>query len=196
MTLTYSETDTVGIANNFAVGGATGHGLGTTFDLVMQQGGGFGTATHKVSFDPATAICITYISPTNDPAITNWASGNWVVRLNVDPADTDGSIVWDSTGIFVVDSAGTTDKGTVGTLTGQAIAVSTSGTKTMTISGSALTQLNTDRIYIELVFINSAGVSHNFQFFANLNIDTPLVAAPVITAVSEPDFQWLGGDEY
>ena len=49
-------------------------------------------------------IGVTYISPVNDPGLTSWQAGNWVVRLNVDPADTDASIKWDGTCIFVVDS--------------------------------------------------------------------------------------------
>lgn len=118
---------------------------------MMQQGGTAGTLNNFMSVDVGTEIGVSNISPLNDPGL-NWQAGNWVVRL--DNSNTDFSITWDGTCIFVVDSSGTKNKATVGSLTGQAIALTSIGVKTMTISGSAQTVLGTDRIYIELVFHN------------------------------------------
>jgi hypothetical protein len=155
------------------------------FDFMMQQGGTAGTLSNFMSVDVGTEIGVSNISPLNDPGLTNWQAGNWVVRL--DNSNADFSITWDGTCIFVVNSSGTKNKATVGSLTGQAIALTSIGVKTMTISGSAQTVLGTDRIYIELVFHNSAGVSHNFNFFADQNNDTPLVVPPDFQVSSRSD---------
>jgi hypothetical protein len=187
--LTYQQTDTIGIKNDFACDGAVPSPGHTRQELVMRQGGASGTAENLITINQsATQVGVTYISPVNDPGFTSWQAGNWVVRFNVDPADTDPSIKWDGTCIFVVNSSGTTNKATVGSLTGQAIDLSTAGVKTMTISGSAQTVLGTDRVYIELVFHNNnAGADNNLMFFADQKNDTPLVVPPGVQVSSRSD---------
>ncbi len=174
----YKQTDITGVANDFSCDGTTENVPTQRFDLAMQQVGTAGTASNFVRVDAQHAqIGVTYISPINDPGLKNWQSGNWVVRL--DDTVVDGSITWDGTCIFVVDSAGTTNKATVGSQTGQAIPLDTLGVKTMTISGSAQSVLTTDRVFIELVFYNSAPVNqHNFNFVADQTNDTPLAPPP------------------
>src|SRR5712691_67875 len=105
--LTYKQTDTTGITDNFGCDGVTTFGTNRV-DLMMQQGGTAGTVSQFISNHTTEAdIDISYVSPADDPGLKSWQAGNWVVRLDVDPTNTDGTLTWDGTCIFVVDSAGT-----------------------------------------------------------------------------------------
>ncbi|HYL14995.1 MAG TPA: hypothetical protein VEV41_18280 [Terriglobales bacterium] len=175
---TYAETDTAGTTNNFICDGVTGSGT-LRNDNTMQQGGTPGAAH---SYGPNTGtkgIVASFISPPGDPNLVNWNSGNWVMRLNDTGGGGIGSLTWTGTCIFRVDSAGTTNLATVGSLTGQSIDMTTTGLKTMTISGSSQTANVTDRIYVEIVF--SATVNKTAALALDQNIDTPLMI-PACTA--------------
>src|SRR5262245_10840188 len=81
--ITYNETDTAGVTNNFGCGGNFSNVASGRTDLTMSQGGTAGTATRTVTLDPAmTGVAYTLISPAGVPNSTSWAAGTWTVGLH------------------------------------------------------------------------------------------------------------------
>lgn len=105
---------------------------------------------------------------------SQWAAGDYVVRCNITTANS--AITWEHTYICRLD-LNCIALETIGSLTGQAISLATTGVKTMTVAGALIASpASTDHIYIVCVFGNTGAGSATFGVRGNQNIDTPLVA--------------------
>lgn len=113
------------------------------------------------------------------PNSASWASGNWVVQLNVTTASGQAD-TWTATCVLRVNSAGTS-QATVGSLTGQSVALNSTGVKSMTISGAAQPSASaSDRIVVVMNFTtaNVSPTTHSWTIDAG-NASNDLVTAPV-----------------
>lgn len=107
-----------------------------------------------------------------------WGTGNFVVRINVTTANS--LITWTGTFVCRINSSNV-NQATIGSLTGQTTAFSTTGVKSHTVSGSSQTPGAGDKVYIVCLF-SSADKNQTFGITADQNIDTPFTAvAPTVT---------------
>ena len=95
---------------------------------------------------------VVFYSASGIPNATSWPAGNWVVNLSVTTGST--YVAWQDTCIIRVDSSGNA-LATVGSLTAQNIALSSTGVQSMTISGSAQSASATDRIAVVINLQNT-----------------------------------------
>jgi hypothetical protein len=112
-----------------------------------------------------------FTSPANDPGLTSWASGTWTIHVNVTTASS--NMLWVGTCVF------STSAVLVGSTTGQSIDLSTTGLKTMTVSGSSESVPSTAQVQVDLIFQNSAsnGPSRHITYStggANDTVSTPI----------------------
>lgn len=177
---TYNQTATAGVKNNFSCDGTTSDLTLNRLDLKMIQsglaGGGYGGRQVGAS---STQIAYSLLSPSN---ITVGASGTWTVNFHINSGV--GGVTWDGVCIFWVDSAGTTNKGSIGTATGLAIPLNI-GVLSTTVSGSSFSPLAGDKVYIEYVLINSTGGTGFFGISSDSTITAPITSpTPTISSIA------------
>lgn len=174
MPIIFTQTD-----NTMVCAAATfcsGASLNTDRDYLRQatQGGTAGSTAVTVTVNASAADLICGWYECIVPDGSTWAAGDWVVRLNVTTAQT--TVSWDATYICRVNS-GCTSQATIGSLTGQAISLSPTGVKSMTVTGSAQTPGAGDKVIIVLLFDNSNSCTRNVGLTPSENIDSPFIAA-------------------
>jgi hypothetical protein len=147
ITYTESKSNEGGAPTHPSCGGGTPTHSGT----LLQTGATSGS--DSVTLTAQSLAGSYYPTATGDPGLTTWASGNWVVKLNVTSANS--AISWVATCILRINGAGTSVLATVGSLTGQNIALGSTGVQTMTISGASQSAGSGDRIEVELIFQNT-----------------------------------------
>lgn len=113
------------------------------------------------------------------PAGTGWAAGTWTVRLNVTTGSA-AACTWTDTYVCRTNSSDVS-QATIGSLTGQSIAINTTGVKSMNVTGSAQTPSAGDKVYIVLLF-NSPSANQQFSVQFNQNIDSPFTETVSLTA--------------
>jgi len=177
VTIQLQQTDTA--STHAAAAMCSGATLGSvTAARKATAGGAAGSTSTTVTIGGLSInrACVFFESAVNEPNQTSWASGNYVIRLNISVAA--GALgQWIETWVCRCNSAGT-NQATVGSLTGQTTDISTTGVKTHTVSGSAQTANASDQVYFVLVFNrNAAKGGSSFQFTPDQLIDTPLVSA-------------------
>lgn len=144
----------------------------TIADREIQRNGLAATSPTSLQCSATTLQRIIHLqSATDFPNSPSWESGNYVVRINLTTGN--GRTTWEDSYICRVNSA-CSSQATVGSLTGQAISLSTTGVKTMTISGAAQTANQTDTLYLVLGFKNNVGGTFSFAVQFDQQIDTPL----------------------
>ncbi len=114
---------------------------------------------------------VNFVSPST--TFTVWAAGDYVVRMNITNASS--VVTWEDTYICRVNSScGNLEL--LGSLTSQAIDISSTGVQTMTVGGSATTAGVFDRVVAVLVFSNSGehGGDDNFGYTPDQLFDTPI----------------------
>ena len=99
-----------------------------------------------------------------------WNSGTWTVRLNCNAANM--NLTLDSVHLCRVNSS-CTNQASIGSATSQGISLSTTGVKTVSVTGSAQTPGVGDRIVVVVGIINGAMTSQATSFTADQNIDSP-----------------------
>jgi hypothetical protein len=174
MGIQLQQTDTVAVDG--AIAACSGASAGGTIDNRQATSGGTpGTVAHLLSLSGTPPNRLAHFeSAANEPNLTNWPAGKYVVRLNVTAANV-GGMNWSETWICRVNSSGV-NQATVGSLTGQSIPLNTTGVKTMTVDGSQQNAAASDRIYIVLVFNGSSG--DHFSYTPDQMIDTMLAPPP------------------
>ena len=109
----------------------------------------------------------------------NWGAGNWTIRLNITTANS--NITWTGTFICRINSSCVSQE-TIGSLTGQTTSLGTTGVKTHTVSGSAVTPGAGDKVMVILRFTNSDNMnSQAFGYTPNQNIDAPFAVLNSVT---------------
>jgi hypothetical protein len=167
------QTDTAAVDG--AIAACSGRGAGAVTDNKQATSGGtpgVGTPGLTINGHATDVRLVHFESAVNEPNNTNWDAGSWIVRLNITTGN--ANVTWDECYICRVNSSGVS-QATVGSLTGQAINLTSTGTYTMTISGSSQPGASaTDRIYIVLVFSNSGATPAALNYKPSLIIDTPI----------------------
>ena len=103
-----------------------------------------------------------------------WGPGTWTVLLNVTTAQSGTSITWTDVFICRVNSSGVS-QATIASKTALAIALSTTGVKTATVTGGLAQVPNAgDKVYAVLAFTNSSSSqARTFSFTPNQTISGP-----------------------
>lgn len=154
--------------------GCSGQPLGLSAQSrQMTVGGVAGVVSSVVTIAaPNPAAAVMFQSGGGWPGLTSWASGNWVIRLNVNVGNSRLNWVGSHVCRF---SQSCVSLATVGSLTGQSVSLKTTGVKTMTVPGVSQSSSVTDSIYIVLIIDNTLSIgSQTFEFIPDQVIDAPL----------------------
>lgn len=109
----------------------------------------------------------------------SWDAGTWTVRFNVSTANMNVTLV----GVYICQAdSGMNNKATIGSSTGLAISLGTTGVKSTTVSGSSATPAAGDMVYILLIFSNGAMTNSSTNIQMNQNIDSPFTAGAATKA--------------
>jgi hypothetical protein len=173
-TYTYTESNTAGVAQAHTCGSTTT----STQDLVLTRSGATTGTIATGNIAAGTSESWTFTGAASDPGLTSWDAGNWVTGINVSSAD--ANVQWTDTCVFELNSGGTY-VATVGTLNGQTTAMSTTGLKTHTVSGSAESPTATDRIQVVIVLLdNEAHGVGAISFTIGTSGNGETVATPIV----------------
>lgn len=125
------------------------------------------------------------------PAVgrTTWQSGTWTVRLNITTSTTNLNLI--EVHICRL-SSGCSSLATVGSTTGLAISMGTTGVKTIEVTGAEQSAGATDRIYIVFIFHAVNHTNPTPGFTPDQNIDTPILTYKVEGVSKDKDGNILG----
>jgi hypothetical protein len=170
-----SFQQTANVAPCGAIAACSGATVGNDASADCVEGGTPGTEVDSFGASSATTgnACVFFELDPDDG--DSWDEGDYVARINVESANAD--ITWTETHVCRVNSSCVSQE-TIGSLTGQSVSLGTTGPKSMTVPGAAVTPAAGDRIYIVCVF--DMGGAHGNQTAALIPdqlIDTPLTAA-------------------
>lgn len=108
-----------------------------------------------------------------DPGVGNWASGDYVVTVNVTASNM--NLTFNEIHICRLNS-GCTNQATVGSLTGIARGLGSTGSQDHTVSGSAQgSATSTDRLVVLLSFTNTSMTSQSATM--EVTVTTPIESA-------------------
>lgn len=171
MAYSLQQTDTA--ATDGAIAACSGTNAGTTTDNRRATSGGTaGTTTHSVTVGITSVRRLVHFETAPGELDGHTIpSGNWVVRLNVTVAGAD--MIWDSVWICRVDSNGIS-QGTIGSATSQGVNLTSTGVKSITVSGNSDTPNTGDRIYIVLGMRSAGGDTITYK--PDQLIDTPIAS--------------------
>ena len=113
-----------------------------------------------------------FTSPASVPNSTAWESGNWIIRFEVSTANM--NLTWNKVCVFAVLAGACTKNGTALDVASLGIGLGTTGVKSTTQSGSALTTNAGDRILASVGFKNGTSMSQSIGIKPSQNIDTPV----------------------
>jgi hypothetical protein len=109
------------------------------------------------------------------------SAGSWVVRMNVTTANS--NLTWDGLTLCRVNSSCVSQQTVLATTNGLGILLSTTGVKSTTQTGSAVSLSSGDRIIAILAISNGVASSQAFSFTPNQLIDSPFsVTVPPMDA--------------
>jgi hypothetical protein len=146
----------------------------TSSSALIDEGGTAGSTADSVQISDNTQRVIYWFESDQIGSGSTWPSGTFTVRVNITSADSDGQ--WDHTHVCRVSST-CGSPSAVGNLTNQNTALSTTGVKTHSVSGSSQTPNATDLILIVLTFEDTAAHGNmSVDITPNQDIDTPLTA--------------------
>ena len=125
------------------------------------------------------------------PAVgkTIWEAGTYTVRLNVTTAV--ANLLLTEVHVCRVNSS-CVSQATVGSTTGLTISMGSLGVKSVEVTGAEQSAADTDKIYIVLIFANSAHADAIFGFTPDQNIDTPIFTYKVEGVSKDKDGNALG----
>ena len=180
MATNYQQEDTVAVCGTVAV--CSGKTLADTpIGRLCVEGGTAGVGTPQVQSTAGEldrAAVMFEMQPANGGT---WGAGDYVIRLNIVTANSNAT--WIAAFVCRLNSA-CVNQETIGSLTGQSISLGSTGVKTMTVSGSAVTPADNDKVYIVLV-VDFAADHGNvaFNFTPDQLIDTPIVVGAPALAI-------------
>lgn len=166
---------------------ATDHTCGTSAapcDASLGESGFFGkkgvvggtagitevTLTHAAVADERAAFGI--VSESAVPNSASWESGNWVFRFEVTTANM--NVEWSQVCAHALLNGACTTNGQAVSATGLAISLGTTGVKSSTQAGSAITPNATDRIKCSFEVTNNTSMTQAWGVKPSQNIDTPV----------------------
>lgn len=172
----FQQTDANANASAIAIL-CSGASLNTTStSCVCTVGGTAGVTAESQTMDGSAANLAAVWYELTIPADTTWAAGNWTIRLNCTTAS--AQCLWDAVFICRVNSS-YVNQATIGSATGLAIALNTTGVKETVISGSAQTPSVGDKVIVVLLFDNTNSMTRTFGWTPDQIIVSPFTAAPV-----------------
>lgn len=179
MTIFFQQTDDAigGDDQNAYCSGLTVAGSGSVGNNASAIGGTAGVTVRALGgnkdLDAGVTRAVVWMEvPVNS---TDWAAGDWVVRLNITLAAS--PLEWSSTHICRLNSS-YVNQATVGSLTGQTTDLSTTGVKTHTVSGAIQSGVSAgDVAMIILGFtVPSGGMDEKPRYLPDQIIDQPEAA--------------------
>ena len=178
MSITLQETDTAALDGLIAAGtGVAVNPAGAAFTAT--SGGTPGSTTHNVNNNLTSGeqVYLGFESASGEPGFSSWQAGTYTVSLDVTTGA--NNMTWSRLYVVRLNSSGVA-QATVGSITGQSVSLSTTGTKTLSVSGSSQTAGATDRLYFVLVFNCSTASKRILGFKCDLTITTPLSAGFIL----------------
>ena len=174
MAMTFAQTGSGSAACSGTVekAGCSGRtsSITSAVDLECLVGGTAGTVPITAGITSGgTNLCFVFFACVV-PAGTSGDSGTWTTRLNVTTANMNLTV----TEIYVCRaSSDCTNQETIGSATGLSISLGSTGVKTQTVSGSAVTLSAGDLVTVVYVGTNGAMTDQTIQFTPDQNIDSP-----------------------
>lgn len=184
MAVSYQETDSAVVQCSLAAF-CSGLGLnaGATRSKIASAGGVAGSVGASSNTDASAshlvAVQFEIAADVGNGAV--WGAGNWTIRLNITAAN--AFVTWEDCYICRVSNA-CVSQATIGSSLNNAISLSTTGVKSVVISGGLQSPSTGDLVEIVLSFSNSSGSPQGFTFTSDQLIDSPFTpsAAPPMDA--------------
>ena len=174
MAINYTQTDDNATCSNGAY--CSGETSKATQGKQATEGGTAGTVEVTTANWTSTQTAFAALFGLTIDAGTTGASGTWTVRLNVTASNMNLTI--SAIHICRVNSS-CANQETIGSATGLSISLGTTGVKTQTVTGSAVTLGVGDGVMVGFTIVNGAMTTQAFGFTPSVNIDSPFTAAPV-----------------
>jgi hypothetical protein len=111
----------------------------------------------------------------------SWDAGTWTIRLNITASNM--NLTWSQVYVCRINST-CVNQETIGSNTAVNISLSTTGVKSTTVSGSAVTPSAGDKVLIVLAFTNGAMSSQSAQYTPDQDIDSPFTASSDVSITS------------
>ena len=177
MATNFQQEDTLAACSVFAA--CSGKTLAdVTAARLCVEGGTAGIGTPQVRSTAGEldrAAVMFEMQPANGGS---WGAGDYVIRLNITTANSNAT--WIATFVCRINAVCASQE-TIGSLTGQSTSLGSTGVKTHTVSGSAVTPADNDKVYCVLVVDFAADMGNvSFNFTPDQLVDTPIVAAGAI----------------
>lgn len=137
-------------------------------ERICSVGGSAGGAA-SVTLTSSAVVVAVFLGITV-PASTTGSAGTWTVRFNVSTANM--NLTCSAVYVCRASSDGTNQE-TIGSATGLAIDLSTTGVKSQNVTGSAVTLAAGDFASVQLVFTNAAMSLQAIGITFDQNIDSP-----------------------
>ena len=181
MALNFQQTD----ANGGFTAGAfcSGAALNAAKSIkACSNGGTAGTTAVQITLDASAADKAAVWWEITVPSGYDWLAGTWTVPLNVTVASSSTNQKLDAVYICRVNSAGVS-QATIGSATGQALALNATGVKSVNVTGSAQTPAAGDKVVCVLVFDNADTMTRTFSFTPNQVISSPFAPSETFTRI-------------
>lgn len=178
MPINYTQTDT-----NYTFPGAATLCSGDTFTTggasepakIATNGGTAGSVGTNITLVSSASLDTACIIKCTIDSGTTWAAGTWTWRLNITTSNM--NLTLEEVYICRYNSASTpVNQATIGSVTGLAISLGTTGVKSGNITGSAQTPSAGDIVIVSFRFSNGAMSNQTAQATFDQNIDSPFTA--------------------
>lgn len=183
MAIIYTQTDTNGSACNtlselIACSGLSG---GTTLSKQATVGGTAGVTEWSDTINASSTLIEVFgIEITPDSGVS-WDAGTWTVRWNVTTSNMSCTVV----AVYVCRvNSSCVNQETIGSATGLSISQGSTGVKSQTVSGSAVTPSAGDKVLVVMAVQNTAMTNQTLGWTPDQNIDSPFTAAPAQPTLS------------
>jgi hypothetical protein len=186
MTVRYQQTDATSVCTYavYCSGLSLNTGAGTNHaNLQTIFGGTSGTGNFTMTMLASGTRLVSWMY---ELPITNnetWLTGIWTVRLNVITANS--NVTWTDCFICRVDSS-CTSQATIASASSLGIALSTTGVKSTTMTGTAQTPNAGDKVIVVLAFTNSVASLQSVGIIDDQFIDSPFLMPAIF--YSTPSF--------
>lgn len=154
----------------FAAIGLPGNRLATSGGTAGSTAITINLSASDVATDPRWSL----FSGASEPNNTSWVSGDWVVRFEVTTSNM--NVTWDGLGIAAVDVTDTSRASQIAVAASTTVGVSCSstGVKSTTIAGSAISPSASWIVQITFGFTNGSSMVQSIGVTPSQNIDTPI----------------------
>jgi hypothetical protein len=168
MTISFTQTDTAAVCGAAAY--CSGNSLNTNRSLRQATIGGTpGTTAVSQSIDSGAINLIAVFFECIVGAGVSWDAGTWTINLNV-TTGTSGTMDWTGLDICRLNSS-CVSQASIATAS-PSVSVTTTGVKTVTVSGSAQSPSAGDKVMVLLSF-SQTGPTRSFSYTPNVTIDSP-----------------------